>query len=55
LLAGADHLAGFGAPGGDNAAMVGRYAIEAYQREAFIDPNLIDIVSTKKQQSGTLL
>jgi len=39
----------------DNAAMVGRYAIEAYQREAFIDPDLIDIVSTKKQQSGTLL
>ena len=39
----------------DNAAMVGRYAIEAYQREAFIDPDQIDIVSTKKQQSGTLL
>jgi len=39
----------------DNAAMVGRYAIEAYHREEFIDPDLIDIVSTKKQQSGTLL
>ena len=39
----------------DNAAMVGRYAIEAYERKAFIDPDEIDIASTKKQQSGTLL
>lgn len=39
----------------DNAAMVGRYAVEAYHKEDFIDPDLIDIVSTKKQQSGTLL
>jgi N6-L-threonylcarbamoyladenine synthase len=39
----------------DNAAMVGRYAIEAYKRENFVDPDKIDIVSTKKQQSGTLL
>lgn len=39
----------------DNAAMIGRYAIEAYEKEHFIDPNKIDIVSTKKQQSGMLL
>ncbi|HFS82339.1 MAG TPA: tRNA (adenosine(37)-N6)-threonylcarbamoyltransferase complex transferase subunit TsaD [Epsilonproteobacteria bacterium] len=39
----------------DNAAMVGRYAIEAYKRKDFVDPDTIDIISTKKQQSGTLL
>ena len=39
----------------DNAAMVGRYAVEAFHKGEFIDPDLIDIVSTKKQQSGTLL
>ena len=39
----------------DNAAMIGRYAIEAYEKKQFIDPNEIDIVSTKKQQSGMLL
>lgn len=39
----------------DNAAMVGRYAIEAYKRDDFIDPDKIDIISNKKQQSGTLL
>ena len=39
----------------DNAAMVGRYAIDAYNKREFIDPNKIDIVSTKKQQSGMLL
>ena len=39
----------------DNAAMIGRYAIEAYQKKCFIDVNEIDIVSTKKQQSGMLL
>jgi N6-L-threonylcarbamoyladenine synthase len=39
----------------DNAAMIGRYAIDAYQKERFIDINEIDITSTKKQQSGTLL
>ena len=39
----------------DNAAMIGRYALEAYERKAFIDPNEIDIVSTKKHQSGMLL
>jgi N6-L-threonylcarbamoyladenine synthase len=39
----------------DNAAMIGRYAIEAYEKEHFMNPNEIDIVSTKKQQSGMLL
>ncbi len=39
----------------DNAAMIGRYALEAYARKQFINPNEIDIVSTKKQQSGMLL
>lgn len=39
----------------DNAAMIGRYALEAYQKKAFIDPDQIDIVSTKKQQAGMLL
>ena len=39
----------------DNAGMIGRYALDAYQRERFIDPNEIDIVSTKKQKSGMLL
>jgi len=39
----------------DNAAMVGRYALEAWQRELFVDPEEIDIVRTRKQQSGTLL
>lgn len=39
----------------DNAAMIGRYALEAYEKKHFIDPNEIDIVSTKKQQSGMRL
>jgi N6-L-threonylcarbamoyladenine synthase len=39
----------------DNAAMIGRYAIDAYGKKQFIDPNEIDIVSTKKQQNGMLL
>ncbi len=39
----------------DNAAMVGRYATEAYHKKQFIDPDLINITRTKKQQSGTLL
>ena len=39
----------------DNAAMIGRYAIEAYSKKCFIDVNKIDIVTTKKQQSGMLL
>ena len=39
----------------DNAAMIGRYALDAYDKKHFINPNTIDIVSTKKQQSGMLL
>jgi N6-L-threonylcarbamoyladenine synthase len=39
----------------DNAAMIGRYALDAYEKKEFIDPHKIDIVSTKKQQSGMLL
>ena len=39
----------------DNAGMIGRYAIDAYAKQKFIEPNKIDIVSTKKQQSGMLL
>jgi len=39
----------------DNAAMIGRYAVEAYKKELFVDPYEIDIVHTKKRQSGTLL
>ena len=39
----------------DNAAMIGRYALDAYDKKRFIDPHKIDISSTKKQQSGMLL
>ncbi len=40
----------------DNAAMIGRYAIDAYAQKAYPkDPNSIDIVVTKKQQNHTLL
>jgi N6-L-threonylcarbamoyladenine synthase len=39
----------------DNAAMVGRYAIEAYNIKNFIDPREIDIKSTKKYESGAEL
>lgn len=39
----------------DNAAMIGRYALEAYEKKHFIDPHEIDLVSTKKQQAGMLL
>ncbi|WP_373028930.1 tRNA (adenosine(37)-N6)-threonylcarbamoyltransferase complex transferase subunit TsaD [Sulfurovum sp.] len=39
----------------DNAAMIGRYALEAYAKNLFIDPNEIDIISNKKQQNGMLL
>ncbi len=39
----------------DNAAMIGRYALDAYAKEAFIDPYEIALVSTKKQQAGMLL
>ena len=39
----------------DNAAMIGRYAVDAYKKKQFIDPHKIDIVSTRKQQAGMLL
>jgi len=39
----------------DNAAMIGRYAVEAYKKELFVEPYDIDIVRTKKQQAGMLL
>jgi len=39
----------------DNAAMIGRYAIDAYEKKQFMNPHKIDIVSTKKQHSGMLL
>jgi N6-L-threonylcarbamoyladenine synthase len=39
----------------DNAAMIGRYALEAYKRNLFVDPNELDMISNKKQQNGMLL
>jgi len=39
----------------DNAAMIGRYAIEKYKKGLFIEPNEIDIISTRKLQSGMKL
>lgn len=39
----------------DNAAMVGRYALDAYAKKDFTEPHTMDIVSTKKQQAGMLL
>ena len=39
----------------DNAAMIGRYSVEAYKQKLFTDPYEIDVVRTKKRQSGTLL
>ncbi|HHS92059.1 MAG TPA: tRNA (adenosine(37)-N6)-threonylcarbamoyltransferase complex transferase subunit TsaD, partial [Campylobacterales bacterium] len=39
----------------DNAAMIGRYAVEAYKKNLFIDPYEINIIHTKKQQRGTQL
>ena len=39
----------------DNAAMIGRYAVEAFKKGLFVEPYEIDIVHTKKRQSGTLL
>lgn len=39
----------------DNAAMIGRYAVEAFKRELFIDPYEIDIVVSKKRQQGVEL
>jgi N6-L-threonylcarbamoyladenine synthase len=39
----------------DNAAMIGRYALEAYKKQLFVDPYQITVVYTKKRQSGTEL
>ncbi|MDQ7085922.1 MAG: tRNA (adenosine(37)-N6)-threonylcarbamoyltransferase complex transferase subunit TsaD [Sulfurovum sp.] len=39
----------------DNAAMIGRYALDAYAQKAFVNPHKIDIIRTKKQQAGMLL
>ncbi len=39
----------------DNAAMIGRYALDAYAKKAFVDPHKIDSMSSRKQQSGSLL
>jgi N6-L-threonylcarbamoyladenine synthase len=39
----------------DNAAMIGRYAIDAYNKKLFVNPNDINTVRTKKQQNGMLL
>ena len=39
----------------DNAAMIGRYALEAYEKKRFVSPNDIDTISNKKQQNGMLL
>jgi len=39
----------------DNAAMIGRYSLDAYKRKMFISPHKIDLVRTKKQQAGMLL
>jgi len=39
----------------DNAAMIGRYAIDAYHHKHCFDPQQVHVQSTKKQQSGMLL
>jgi N6-L-threonylcarbamoyladenine synthase len=39
----------------DNSAMIGRYAIEAYKKDQFIDPYKIEVVHTKKRGKGKLL
>jgi N6-L-threonylcarbamoyladenine synthase len=39
----------------DNSAMIGRYAIESYNKKEFISTDDIDIVVTKKLSSGDLL
>jgi len=39
----------------DNAAMIGRYALDAYNQKCFVEPNEIDIVATKKLQQGMML
>jgi len=39
----------------DNAGMIGRYATEAYKKELFVNHYDIDVIYTKKRQSGTEL
>jgi N6-L-threonylcarbamoyladenine synthase len=39
----------------DNAAMIGRYALDAYEKGQFTTPDDVDLVVTKKRQQGTLL
>jgi len=39
----------------DNAGMIGRYAVEAYKREDFIDPFKIDIVPNRKIEAHSWL
>ncbi len=39
----------------DNAAMIGRYALDAYERKLFIDPNEINIASNRKLETGQML
>ncbi len=39
----------------DNAAMIGRYAIDAYEKKQFATPDKVDLIVTKKQQQGALL
>jgi len=39
----------------DNAAMIGRYAIDAYHHNHCFDPHKIKVEHTKKQQNHTLL
>lgn len=39
----------------DNAAMIGRYAIDAYHQETHCDPLAVHVERSRKQQNGTLL
>jgi len=39
----------------DNAAMIGRYAVDAYHHNQRFDPHEIHVESTKKQQNGNFL
>jgi len=39
----------------DNAVMIGRYAIDAYERESFTSIEELSVTRSRKQESGTLL
>jgi len=39
----------------DNAAMIGRYALDAYTHKQYTDPHKITVEQTRKQQNGNLL